>query len=70
MIVFDDADLEAVVQGVRAFGYYNAGQDCTAACRIYAGAKIHDRLVADLASAASTIRYGDPSGEGHGDRAA
>jgi aminobutyraldehyde dehydrogenase len=64
VIVFDDADLEAVVQGVRGFGYYNAGQDCTAACRIYAGAKIHDKLVADLAAAASTIRFGGPSGEG------
>jgi aminobutyraldehyde dehydrogenase len=62
VIVFDDADLEAVVQGVRTFGYYNAGQDCTAACRIYAGARVHDRLVADLASAVSTIRFGDPSG--------
>ena len=62
VIVLDDADLEAVVQGVRTFGYYNAGQDCTAACRIYAGASIHDRLVADLASAVSTIRFGDPSG--------
>ena len=62
VIVFDDADLEAVVQGVRTFGYYNAGQDCTAACRIYAGPAIHDRLVADLASAASTIKFGDPSG--------
>jgi aminobutyraldehyde dehydrogenase len=64
VIVFDDADLEAVVNGLRMFGFYNAGQDCTAACRIYAGEKIHDRLVADLAAAASTIRYGDPSGEG------
>jgi aminobutyraldehyde dehydrogenase len=63
VIVFDDADVDAVVQGVRTFGYYNAGQDCTAACRIYAGARIHDRLVADLAAAASTIRHGDPSGE-------
>ena len=51
MIVFDDADLEAVVAGVRTFGFYNAGQDCTAACRVYAGAKIYDRLVADLAAA-------------------
>ncbi|XNM78238.1 aldehyde dehydrogenase family protein [Escherichia coli] len=32
VIVFDDADIEAVVEGVRTFGYYNAGQDCTAAC--------------------------------------
>jgi aminobutyraldehyde dehydrogenase len=57
VIVFDDADLDAVVNGLRAFGYYNAGQDCTAACRIYAGPKIHDKLVADLSSAASSIRF-------------
>ena len=48
VIVFDDADLESVVGGVRTFGFYNAGQDCTAACRIYAGPKIHDKLVAEL----------------------
>jgi aminobutyraldehyde dehydrogenase len=60
VIVFDDADLDAVVNGLRAFGYYNAGQDCTAACRIYAGAKIYDRLVADLSSAVSTIKFNQP----------
>jgi aminobutyraldehyde dehydrogenase len=59
VIVYDDADLEAVVSGLKAFGYYNAGQDCTAACRIYAGPKIHDRLVADLASAVSSITYNE-----------
>ena len=58
VIVFDDADVQAVVAGVRTFGYYNAGQDCTAACRIYAGSRIYDRLVADLTSAASSIRVG------------
>jgi aminobutyraldehyde dehydrogenase len=58
VIVFDDADLEAVVSGVRTFGFYNAGQDCTAACRIYAGAKIYDRLVADLGSAARSLKVG------------
>ncbi len=57
VIVYDDADLEAVVGGLRAFGYYNAGQDCTAACRIYAGPKIYDNLVADLTSAAASIRF-------------
>jgi aminobutyraldehyde dehydrogenase len=57
VIVFDDADLDAVVTGLRAFGYYNAGQDCTAACRIYAGKKIYDKLVADLSSAVSSIKY-------------
>ena len=36
-----------------AFGYYNAGQDCTAACRIYAGKKVYDKLVADLSCAVS-----------------
>ncbi len=55
VIVFDDADLAEVVEGLRAFGYYNAGQDCTAACRIYAGPKVYDRLVADLTSAVSSI---------------
>ena len=57
VVVFDDADIEAVVEGVRIFGFYNAGQDCTAACRIYAGRKIYDRLAADLASAVSKLRY-------------
>ncbi|RUU30194.1 gamma-aminobutyraldehyde dehydrogenase [Mesorhizobium sp. M6A.T.Ce.TU.016.01.1.1] len=60
VIVFDDADLGAVINGLRAFGYYNAGQDCTAACRIYAGKKIYDKLVADLSSAVSTIKYNRP----------
>ncbi len=58
VIVFDDADLDAVVEGLRTFGYYNAGQDCTAACRVYAGAKIHDKLVADLSSAVKSIKMG------------
>jgi aminobutyraldehyde dehydrogenase len=60
VIVFDDADIDAVVEGVRVFGYANAGQDCTAACRIYAGGKVYDKLVADLASAAATIAYDLP----------
>lgn len=64
VIVFDDADLDAVVSGVRTFGFYNAGQDCTAACRIYAGPKVYDKLVADLTSAVSGIKYGGPDLEG------
>jgi aminobutyraldehyde dehydrogenase len=58
VLVFDDADLESVIAGIRTFGYYNAGQDCTAACRLYVGAGIHDRLVADLTSAVSSIKVG------------
>jgi aminobutyraldehyde dehydrogenase len=57
VIVYDDADLEAVVAGIRTFGFYNAGQDCTAACRIYASDKIYDNFVADLASAVSTLKF-------------
>ena len=53
-----------MVGGVRTFGFYNAGQDCTAACRIYAGAKIYDKLVADLSSAASSIKMGTQQEEG------
>ncbi len=58
VIVFDDADIDAVVEGIRTFGYYNAGQDCTAACRLYAGSRVYDRLVADLSSAVKTIKMG------------
>ncbi len=64
IIVFDDADLESVVGGVRTFGFYNAGQDCTAACRVYAGPKIYDKLVADLSDAASSIKVGAQEEEG------
>jgi aminobutyraldehyde dehydrogenase len=58
VIVFDDADIDAVVSGVRTFGFYNAGQDCTAACRLYAAPKVFDKLVADLTGAISTLKVG------------
>ncbi|NGO62099.1 gamma-aminobutyraldehyde dehydrogenase [Rhizobium daejeonense] len=57
VIVYDDADIDAVVSAIRTFGYYNAGQDCTAACRIYAADKVYDKFVADLASAVSTLKF-------------
>lgn len=60
VIIFDDADIEAAVAAVRDFGYYNSGQDCTAACRIYAAAPIYDRFVSDLATAVETLRYDQP----------
>jgi aminobutyraldehyde dehydrogenase len=65
VIVFDDADLDSVVAGIKVFGYYNAGQDCTAACRIYAGKKIYDNLVADLSSAAKELKYNLPNDDGN-----
>ncbi len=64
VIVFDDADLAAVVEGVRTFGFYNAGQDCTAACRVYAGKKIYEKLVAELSSAVSSIKVGEQKMDG------
>ncbi|ENE2846335.1 aldehyde dehydrogenase family protein [Salmonella enterica subsp. enterica serovar Chester] len=60
VIVFDDADLDAVAQGVRTFGFYNAGQDCTAACRIYAQRGIYDALVEKLGNAVSSLKMGAP----------
>ena len=48
VIVYDDADINQLIEGIRAFGYYNAGQDCTAACRIFADKKVYDNVVADL----------------------
>ena len=64
VIIFDDADIESAVEGIRAFGYYNAGQDCTAACRIYTQDKKYENFVADLASAVSTIKHGLQDEEG------
>ncbi|WP_312686492.1 aminobutyraldehyde dehydrogenase [Kosakonia sp.] len=60
VIVFDDADLEAVVEGVRTFGFYNAGQDCTAACRIYAQKGIYAALVEKLGAAVASLKMGAP----------
>jgi 1-pyrroline dehydrogenase len=60
VVVFDDADLEAAVAGVRAFGYYNAGQDCTAATRVLAGPGIHHDFVSGLSEAAQSLVVGDP----------
>ena len=64
VIVFDDVDVEALVSGVRTFGYYNAGQDCTAACRLYVGRTVYERVVADLTSAVRSIRSGTQEEDG------
>ena len=66
VLVFDDADLDAVVEGIRTFGFYNAGQDCTAACRIYAQKGIYEKFVAALGAAAGSLKHGlqdDPATE-------
>jgi 1-pyrroline dehydrogenase len=63
VVVFDDADLEAVVGMLTEAGYYNSGQDCTAPCRVLAGPGIYDNLVADLTSSVEGVVAGDPMSE-------
>ena len=60
VIVFDDADIEAAAAGIAAAGYFNAGQDCTAATRVVCGPKIYAEFVAALAEQASATRTGGP----------
>ncbi len=61
VIVFDDADLDYVAEQVRYFGYWNAGQDCTAATRIIAGPKVYDDFVSKLSDQVGQITWGDPA---------
>src|ERR1700730_3420793 len=60
VIVFDDADLNAVVEGIKIGGFFNAGQDCTARSRVIAGPDIFDGLLKDLVPAVSGLKVGDP----------
>ncbi|WJY13729.1 aminobutyraldehyde dehydrogenase [Pectobacteriaceae bacterium CE90] len=60
VIVFADADLAQVVAGIRSFGFYNAGQDCTAACRLYVQRPVYEEVVVALGRAVSTLNMGDP----------
>ena len=64
VIVFNDADIPAAIEGLRAFGFYNAGQDCTAACRLYVEDKIYDKFAADYSAAVATIKVGKQKEEG------
>jgi len=61
VIIFDDADSAAVAEAIKLWGYWNAGQDCTAATRVIAGPKIYENFVADLTREASSIKWGDPA---------
>src|SRR6478672_5353665 len=64
VIVFDDADIEAAVEGIAGAGYFNAGQDCTAATRVLAAPGIHDDFVAALGEyAKSSAKVGLPDDE-------
>ncbi len=58
VLVFDDADIEAAAAGIAGAGYFNAGQDCTAATRVLAGSKVYDEFVAALTEAAQGTTVG------------
>jgi 1-pyrroline dehydrogenase len=61
VVVFDDADPAAVAQGIRIAGYWNSGQDCTAASRVVAGPKVYDKLLDELVPAVESLHVGDPA---------
>jgi betaine-aldehyde dehydrogenase len=63
VLIFDDADVEAAIEGVKIAGYFNAGQDCTAASRVIAGPAVYDEFVSGLASAVGSLKMGDPLAE-------
>jgi betaine-aldehyde dehydrogenase/aminobutyraldehyde dehydrogenase len=60
VVVLDDADVDAVVEGIKVGGLYNAGQDCTAGCRVIATPGVHDRLVEALVPALEGLVVGEP----------
>jgi aminobutyraldehyde dehydrogenase len=61
MVIFDDADLEAVAEGIKVAGYWNSGQDCTAGSRVLAGPKVYDKLLETLVPVVEGIKVGDPA---------
>ena len=61
VIVFDDMDL--VIPGIKMAGFANSGQDCTAACRLYASARIYDRFLSELEPAVKSLQVGDIADE-------
>lgn len=61
VVVFDDADIEAAASGIATAGYFNAGQDCTAATRVLVGPKIYGEFLAALAEQAGDIKTGQPT---------
>jgi betaine-aldehyde dehydrogenase len=59
VVVFDDVGLESALETIAGTGYYNAGQDCTAATRVLAGPKVYDDVVSGLAEQAKGLVLGD-----------
>jgi acyl-CoA reductase-like NAD-dependent aldehyde dehydrogenase len=61
VIIFDDADLDLAAETLKSAGYWNSGQDCTAATRVIAGPAVYDDFVGKLADQVRSIKWGDPS---------
>jgi 1-pyrroline dehydrogenase len=61
VIVFDDADLDLAAETLKSAGYWNSGQDCTAATRVLAGPKVYDSFVSKLSDQVRSIKWGDPT---------
>ncbi|MGA2453029.1 MAG: gamma-aminobutyraldehyde dehydrogenase [Solirubrobacteraceae bacterium] len=59
VVVFDDVSLESALETIAGTGYYNAGQDCTAATRVLASSSVYDEVVSGLASQAQGLTIGD-----------
>ena len=59
VVVFDDADMETALETIAGTGYYNAGQDCTAATRVLASSRVHDDVLQGLADQARGYKLGD-----------
>jgi betaine-aldehyde dehydrogenase len=59
VVIFDDADMETAMETIAGTGYYNAGQDCTAATRVLAAEGVYDDVVNGLASEAKELVLGD-----------
>jgi len=64
VVVFDDADLDAVNSWVKTAGFFNSGQDCTAATRVIAGPRIYDNLLSTLTKSVQSVKVGNPLEEG------
>ncbi|GAB3850409.1 gamma-aminobutyraldehyde dehydrogenase [Micromonospora andamanensis] len=60
VVIFDDADVAAAAEAIAVGGYFNAGQDCTAATRVLTGPGVHDDFVAALTEQARNTRTGAP----------
>jgi 1-pyrroline dehydrogenase len=63
VIIFDDADMELVVPGIKMAGFANSGQDCTAACRLYVGERVYGKLLGELVPAVESLKVGNVKDE-------